>query len=358
MAADITDVARRAGVSIATVSRALRGLPDVAPATRDRVLAAARELNYAPSLFAAAIVHGRTATVAVVVSFLTRWFTGEVLAAVQAVLQPDRYDLLLYDVADPQQRAAFFAALPVRKRVDALLITAVPLSVSEADAVLRLRIPVGLIGAGRSGFHCARINDFAAARTAVEHLLGLGHRRIAFVGHRPHRPDPAHRLPASAARIRRRLTRRRDRARPGAGAAAAPSRCRSHGYTRWTSYQPASQPASQPADSGHSSSSRAAGCSSCPSSSWASPFGSSGAEPPETPRTTSSCHASSERQNSRCTDPIGLGWQIPPLVCPYASPVTARTGWRAGSDRSRSALPGCALGGCVAAGQSGVGECG
>ena len=82
MVASIEDVARRAGVSIATVSRALRGLPDVAPATRDKVLVAASELDYVASPFAARLASGRTATVGLVVPFVNRWFFGEVIGAV------------------------------------------------------------------------------------------------------------------------------------------------------------------------------------------------------------------------------------------------------------------------------------
>src|SRR5579875_3142127 len=83
MVASVEDVARRAGVSIATVSRALRGLPDVAAATRDRVLDAAAELDYVASPFAARLASGRTSTVGLVVPFVSRWYFGEVIDAVE-----------------------------------------------------------------------------------------------------------------------------------------------------------------------------------------------------------------------------------------------------------------------------------
>src|ERR1700730_5636664 len=84
MAASIEDVAKLAGVSIATVSRSLRGLPDVAAATRDKVLAAARELDYVASPFAARLASGRSSTLGVVVPFAHRWLFAEVLGAVGA----------------------------------------------------------------------------------------------------------------------------------------------------------------------------------------------------------------------------------------------------------------------------------
>jgi LacI family repressor for deo operon, udp, cdd, tsx, nupC, and nupG len=182
MAAGIEDVAKRAGVSIATVSRSLRGLPDVAPSTRDRVLTAARELDYVASPFAARLASGRTATVGVVVPFVNRWFFAEVLGAFQSVLHAGGYDLLLYNLADPAGRAEFFRELPVRKRVDALLIATLVLSEAESEALRSLDLPVGLLGFQQPRFHSTRIDDIAGARAAVGHLLALGHDRIGLVG--------------------------------------------------------------------------------------------------------------------------------------------------------------------------------
>ena len=95
MVASIEDVARRAGVSIATVSRALRGLPDVAASTRDRVLAAADDLNYVASPFAARLASGRTTTVGLVVPFVNRWFFAEVISTVEAALWASPLSFLL-----------------------------------------------------------------------------------------------------------------------------------------------------------------------------------------------------------------------------------------------------------------------
>ncbi len=182
MTASIEDVARRAGVSIATVSRSLRGLPDVADATRDRVLEAARELNYVASPFAAGLASGRTATVGVVVPFVNRWYFAEVLGAVEAVLHQGGYGLLLYNLGDPAGRTRFFDAMPMRKRVDALIIASLVLSDDEAAALLGLGCPVGSLGVDRPGFHTTRIDDKQGARTAVRHLLEMGHRRVGLIG--------------------------------------------------------------------------------------------------------------------------------------------------------------------------------
>jgi LacI family transcriptional regulator, repressor for deo operon, udp, cdd, tsx, nupC, and nupG len=182
MVASIEDVARRAGVSIATVSRALRGLPDVAATTRDRVLQAASDLNYVASPFAARLASGRTATVGLVVPFVNRWFFAEVIATVENALRRGGFDLLLYNLGDAGGRARFFDVMPMRKRVDAVLIASLMLEEAEFTALTDLGRPVGLLGLQREGYLSACIDDVASARMAVEHLLTLGHRRVALIG--------------------------------------------------------------------------------------------------------------------------------------------------------------------------------
>jgi DNA-binding LacI/PurR family transcriptional regulator len=182
VAASIEDVARLAGVSIATVSRALRGLPDVAAATRERVLDAARQLDYVASPFAARLASGRTATVGVVVPFVNRWFFAEVIDTVETALRKAGFDLLLYNLGDEEGRGRFFDVMPMRKRVDAVLVSSLVLTDDEVTALSALDIPIGLLGFAHPGFLSTRIDDVQSARGAVAHLLELGHRRIALIG--------------------------------------------------------------------------------------------------------------------------------------------------------------------------------
>lgn len=184
MAVSISDVARRAGVSIATVSRSMRGLPNVAEPTRARVLQAAADLSYVVSPSASSLASGRTRTVGVVVPYVTRWYFGQVVAGIESVLRDNGFDLLLYNLGDDRGRSRFFERLPLRRRVDAVIAISVPLTEPEIAAFRGLDVPVAIVGASAAGFAGVRIDDEDGARTAVRHLLDLGHRRIALISGR------------------------------------------------------------------------------------------------------------------------------------------------------------------------------
>ena len=94
-AVSINDVAKLANVSSGTVSRALRGLPNVSPATRARVLAASAQLNYVVSPSASSLATGRMSTVGVVTPFVSRWFFSQVLGGIEEVVREHRLDLVL-----------------------------------------------------------------------------------------------------------------------------------------------------------------------------------------------------------------------------------------------------------------------
>ncbi|MEU4251831.1 LacI family DNA-binding transcriptional regulator [Amycolatopsis sp. NPDC026612] len=178
----IRDVAKQARVSTATASRALRGLPSVTAETRARVERAAAELDYVIPFNASSLASGRTNSVGIVVPFVSRWFFGTVIAGVEAVLREAGLDLVVYGVPDASSRARFFAEMPVRRRVDAVLVLCLPLTGWEADAIRALRVPVILVGSTAEGLSSVGIDDFAGATQAVRHLAGLGHRRIGLIG--------------------------------------------------------------------------------------------------------------------------------------------------------------------------------
>ena len=186
----IKDVAREAGVSIATVSRALRGLPRVSEETRERVLAAAARMEYVASPNAASLASGQTRTVGVVVPNVTRWFFGSVIHGAEELLRTEGYDVLLYDITgEPAARDRLFSTYLLRKRVDAVMVLALRPTPEEVALLARIGSPTVVVGGHVPEWPSVRIDDVLAASTAVQHLIDLGHTRIAHIGGTP---DPEH----------------------------------------------------------------------------------------------------------------------------------------------------------------------
>ncbi|HWM33879.1 MAG TPA: LacI family DNA-binding transcriptional regulator [Pseudolysinimonas sp.] len=179
----LEEVARRAGVSKATASRALSGAAHVSPAARERVAAAASDLGYVVSSTAASLVTGRTKNVGVITPFINRWFFAEVLEGIESALIAAGYDLTLFRLpAEPEQRSRLFHYFLVRKRVDAIVCVGVALTPSEVELIHTLRRPAVGIGGAIPGITTMSIDDVEATRLATRHLISLGHRQIVHIG--------------------------------------------------------------------------------------------------------------------------------------------------------------------------------
>lgn len=180
-AVNLADVARMAGVSPATASRALSDRPHVAASTRARVWEAAAKLEYVVSPEASRLAGGSTGRVAVLVTDLSRWPCGAVLDGLASPLREAGLDLLLYPIGTAPARREFFDELPARRKVDAVVL--LECAVDDGERARLERLGVGIVAAGgRAGSHpSVRLDDHAAARQAVDHLVHLGHRRIGMI---------------------------------------------------------------------------------------------------------------------------------------------------------------------------------
>ncbi|MGB3828437.1 MAG: LacI family DNA-binding transcriptional regulator [Ornithinimicrobium sp.] len=189
----ISDVARAAGVSVATVSRALRGVSTVNAATRDRVMQAAEALDYVASPTAASLASGRTRVIGIVTPFLTRWFFATAVSAIEKTLREYGYHVLLIDLeADSAYERRALTSQMLSKRVDGLIVLNVPLRDAELILIDKLALPVVAFGNPVSGHPLIHIDDAAAVRIAVDHLVELGHTQIGYAGSVP--PTAEHRL--------------------------------------------------------------------------------------------------------------------------------------------------------------------
>lgn len=192
--AKIHKVAELAGVSTATVSRALAGKSTVSDATRERVEAAAKELGYVVSSSASSLASGRTRNVGIVLPHLRSWFYMAVLRGAQLSLADAGYDVTLYHLAedddtaaegDNPRRARLFDEFLRRKRVDALIAISLDLTENEVALLAQLRRPVVGIGGPLPGIHTMSLDDTAVATAATMHLVELGHRSIAHLSGGP-----------------------------------------------------------------------------------------------------------------------------------------------------------------------------
>jgi LacI family repressor for deo operon, udp, cdd, tsx, nupC, and nupG len=178
---NMADVAALAGVSKATVSRVLSGAPGVSEETRARIKALVKDLSYVVSPDASRLSRGSTGRIAVVMPHTTSWFYGAVLAGILSVLRAEGLDALVYQVADGTESRTFFADLPVQRQVDAVIVVAFPLTEHERRQLDLLGMPVVVAGGALEDHAHVRVDDTAAARQAVTHLIRAGHERVAMI---------------------------------------------------------------------------------------------------------------------------------------------------------------------------------
>jgi LacI family transcriptional regulator, galactose operon repressor len=178
----IARVAALAGVGVGTVSRVLNDSGAVSPATRRRVQEAIDALDYEPSAAARALSTGRTLAVGVVAPFATRPSVVERLRGIARRIADSGYQLVLLDVDRPGHFEGTLRSVAVKSRFDGLLVISLPLPESAVARVRSAGIPLVLVDRHEPGLSGVHIDDRAGGRLAAEHLLGLGHARIGFLG--------------------------------------------------------------------------------------------------------------------------------------------------------------------------------
>ncbi len=180
--AGIEDVAKLAGVSTATVSRALSGKNSVSAKAKAKVENAARELNYTASASAYTLATGRTRNIGVVMPFVDRWFFSVILEGIETELIDHGYDLTLYNLSGGlEQRRKIFFEFVNRKRVDAFIAVAVKPTEDELKQLAIAGIPILGLGGPIPGARTVAVDETNAGKVATQHLIDLGHTRIAII---------------------------------------------------------------------------------------------------------------------------------------------------------------------------------
>ena len=179
----IRDVATRAGVSTATVSRVLAGVGSPRPDTAAAVRRAAKELGYRPSGVARSLRMRQTRSIGLIVTDIANPFFPEIVKAADDRARELGYSILLGTAAYDERRAMHYLDLMADRRVDGMIVASSQLAEEGWAWLVASPIPVVVANAEPAGVPVTVItsDNVGASRLAVDHLVGLGHRRIGYL---------------------------------------------------------------------------------------------------------------------------------------------------------------------------------
>jgi LacI family transcriptional regulator len=187
MAVTLKDIARRVGVSVTTVSRALGGYDDVAEETKRRILQAAQEMGYHPHIIAQSLQRQRTNTVGLIIPtagprFSDPYFT-EILTGIGNEAAKHEFDLLVSTRAPGAQEQEAYERMVGSRRVDGLLVVRTRCHDERIAYLIESRFP--FVAFGRSDldldFPYVDVDGTKGLDEATQYLIDLGHRRIAYI---------------------------------------------------------------------------------------------------------------------------------------------------------------------------------
>ncbi len=182
MGVTIKDVAKRVGVTAATVSMVINNKPRISESTRRRVLEAIDELEYYPHAGARNLVLKRTNTIGVASSFFTSHFVMETLSGVESEIRNTDYNMVLYGTRGLlKTEETVIHQIARERKVDGLISVTLDLTEKQILDFQKNKIPLVALERDYPGVHCVYVNNEKAGFDAARHLLDLGHRRLALV---------------------------------------------------------------------------------------------------------------------------------------------------------------------------------
>lgn len=192
----LTDVAKLAGVSPATVSRVLNNRNLVKGKTAERVLRAIEELNYHPNAAAKNLRSQRTRTIGVIVLDINVAYFAEIIKGVQNTADKMGYKVIICDADNKPEKEQEYLGLLMDRTVDALILVSSTLSEETLRELADKGQHIGLIGRRleHESVPCCLVDNVGFSVRVVEHLLAQGHRRIAYINGYPNAVDSYERL--------------------------------------------------------------------------------------------------------------------------------------------------------------------
>jgi DNA-binding LacI/PurR family transcriptional regulator len=184
MPTTIKDIAKRAGVSHPTVSRALRGNPLISDETTERIRRIAQEMGYHPSAAARSMKTNQTKALGVIVRNIDDPFFSEILQGIEDIAQPEGYSLFISSSQNEMDRERLIVKAMREHRVDGVIICSTAFSVSQSRELVGPSVPIVVVNnqAAEDYRYAIHHDDVDGSRQITRHLIGLGHRRIAYLG--------------------------------------------------------------------------------------------------------------------------------------------------------------------------------
>src|ERR1035441_6491455 len=184
MPARLKDIAKDLNLSVVTISKVLRGHPDISQETRKRVLKRMKELNYRPNLAARALVTGRSSIAGLVVPDLVHPFFGQVAKGLSNGLRKKGYSLVLSSSEDDPELERQEIEQLLARRVDVLIVASTQSTLETFHRLKEQKVPYVLIDRKFDGLvaNFVGVDDRAVGELATAHLIDAGCRRIAHIG--------------------------------------------------------------------------------------------------------------------------------------------------------------------------------
>jgi LacI family transcriptional regulator, galactose operon repressor len=182
-AVSIRDVAQRAGVSIATVSRAVNRIPTVNPDLADRVWKAIEEVGYVPNTQARALVSGRSRMLGLIVSEITNPFFPELVQEFENLAVAQGYEVLIGSTSYEPARTESLIRRMLQRKVDGVAVMTFGIEEGLVQKLVEREFPLVFVDAGPDlpNIRVLRVDYGEGIRQGVQHLAALGHRHIAFI---------------------------------------------------------------------------------------------------------------------------------------------------------------------------------
>jgi LacI family transcriptional regulator len=179
----IVDVAREAQVSVATVSRVLNNSRHVSQATKIKVLQAIEDMSFTPNASAKNLRSQKTRTIGVVVSDIHASYFAEIVKGIENMANSLKYRIIICDTQNEKEKELEFMSLAMNRTVDGIIFVSPIISNREIIAFTQRGYSAAVVGRyiEHPDIPCAYTDNVKMAREVVQHLIGMGHRRIAFI---------------------------------------------------------------------------------------------------------------------------------------------------------------------------------